>query len=141
MMRSVRVYGADRIYLTDHGTLRYLSSGTCSVMAPRGTIVPIRLPFILSGSKAPSARGYMSLCTRWACEEMGTVRRYTQSAAYSILTRAPSVPGENTNIQLLEEIVSDQRTILSDVYNISDVTTIPQAWCLCTYSRSRRRAR
>lgn len=39
---------------------------------------------------------------------------------------------ESTNIDLLEQIVSDQRTILTDVFNGTDVTTIPQMWTLCT---------
>lgn len=39
---------------------------------------------------------------------------------------------EGEDIPLLEEIVSDQRQILMDVYNITDVTTIPQMWALCT---------
>ena len=38
---------------------------------------------------------------------------------------------ENTNIALLEQIVSDQRQILTNVFNESDVTNIPQMWALC----------
>ncbi|OCH92535.1 hypothetical protein OBBRIDRAFT_726547 [Obba rivulosa] len=38
--------------------------------------------------------------------------------------------GDAGDITLLEQIVSDQRTILSNVFNTSDVTTIPQMWCL-----------
>lgn len=38
---------------------------------------------------------------------------------------------ETENIGLLEQIVSDQRQILTDVFNGTDVTTIPQLWCLC----------
>ncbi|KZP08810.1 glycoside hydrolase family 115 protein [Athelia psychrophila] len=34
------------------------------------------------------------------------------------------------NIDLLEQVVSDQRQILSDVFNGTDVTTIPQVWTL-----------
>ncbi|EIW56479.1 uncharacterized protein TRAVEDRAFT_49304 [Trametes versicolor FP-101664 SS1] len=34
------------------------------------------------------------------------------------------------NIALLEKVVSDQRQILSNVYNESDVTNIPQVWTL-----------
>ncbi|KAL5525075.1 hypothetical protein ACEPAF_8944 [Sanghuangporus sanghuang] len=37
---------------------------------------------------------------------------------------------ESTNIALLETIVADQRQILADVFNTSDVTTIPQLWTL-----------
>ena len=40
---------------------------------------------------------------------------------------------ETENIGLLEQIVSDQRQILTDVFNGTDVTTIPQLWCLCEY--------
>ena len=44
----------------------------------------------------------------------------------------PSVPlSTTTNIELLEQIVADQRTILMDVFNTSDVTKIPQMWALC----------
>ena len=42
---------------------------------------------------------------------------------------------EDQNIELMETIVSDQRDLLMDVFNTSDVTTIPQVWTLCT-SRS-----
>ncbi|KAJ3551132.1 hypothetical protein NM688_g4903 [Phlebia brevispora] len=37
---------------------------------------------------------------------------------------------EGQDISLLEQIVDDQRTILSTVFNETDVTTIPQMWCL-----------
>ena len=37
---------------------------------------------------------------------------------------------EETNVALLEKVVSDQRQILMDVYNTTDVTTIPQLWAL-----------
>ena len=43
-----------------------------------------------------------------------------------------SVPlSEGQDISLLEQVISDQRQILSDVFNTTDVTTIPQMWCLC----------
>ncbi|KAH7105110.1 hypothetical protein BKA62DRAFT_767364 [Auriculariales sp. MPI-PUGE-AT-0066] len=35
-----------------------------------------------------------------------------------------------TNIELLEDIITTQRQILSNVFNTSDVTSIPQVWCL-----------
>ncbi|KDQ08247.1 glycoside hydrolase family 115 protein [Botryobasidium botryosum FD-172 SS1] len=38
---------------------------------------------------------------------------------------------EETNIALLEKVVDAQRQIFSNVYNTSDVTQIPQLWCLC----------
>ena len=38
-----------------------------------------------------------------------------------------------TNIQLLEKIVSDQRQILTNVFNGTDATTIPQVWTLCEW--------
>ena len=44
----------------------------------------------------------------------------------------PAAPG--TNIALLEKIISDQRQIISNVYNITDVTQIPQVWTLCMRS-------
>ncbi|EKM52378.1 glycoside hydrolase family 115 protein [Phanerochaete carnosa HHB-10118-sp] len=37
---------------------------------------------------------------------------------------------EGQDIGLLEQVISDQRGILSKVFNTSDVTTIPQMWCL-----------
>lgn len=40
---------------------------------------------------------------------------------------------ETTNIDLLEKIVSDQRQILMNVFNRTDVTDIPQQWVLCRY--------
>ena len=46
------------------------------------------------------------------------------------LTCAAPISGSNP-IQLLEKIIADQRTLLSDVFNTSDLTTIPQVWTLC----------
>ncbi len=40
---------------------------------------------------------------------------------------------EGQNVQLLEQIVADQRTLLMDVFNTTDVTTIPQVWTLCKF--------
>ncbi|KZV74317.1 glycoside hydrolase family 115 protein [Peniophora sp. CONT] len=61
----------------------------------------------------------------------GAERSRLYESLYTVGMRGNGdLPGANTNIQLLEEIVADQRTIMSNVYNISDVTTIPQAWCL-----------
>ncbi|KAJ8507506.1 hypothetical protein ONZ45_g10131 [Pleurotus djamor] len=37
---------------------------------------------------------------------------------------------EETNIALLQQIVADQRTILMDVFNGTDITSIPQVWTL-----------
>ena len=42
---------------------------------------------------------------------------------------------DETNIELLTQIVADERQILSDVFNTSDVTTIPQIWTLCELTR------
>lgn len=39
----------------------------------------------------------------------------------------------DTNVPLLEDIVSTQRQILTDVFNGTDVSTIPQMWCLCRF--------
>ena len=36
--------------------------------------------------------------------------------------------------QLLEKIVADQRSLLMQVFNATDVTTIPQVWTLCELS-------
>ncbi|KAI0742887.1 hypothetical protein C8Q80DRAFT_1191287 [Daedaleopsis nitida] len=38
--------------------------------------------------------------------------------------------GEGQNIALLEKIVADQRQLLMNVFNTTDVTTIPQVWTL-----------
>ncbi|KAK7447069.1 hypothetical protein VKT23_014281 [Stygiomarasmius scandens] len=38
--------------------------------------------------------------------------------------------GEGTNIALLEKIIADQRQILTDVFNGTDITAIPQVWTL-----------
>ncbi|KAF4588751.1 hypothetical protein EYR40_010305 [Pleurotus pulmonarius] len=37
---------------------------------------------------------------------------------------------EDTNIALLQRIVSDQRDILMEVFNGTDITTVPQVWAL-----------
>lgn len=41
-----------------------------------------------------------------------------------------------TDIGLLEEVVANQTEILQTVFNETDVSTIPQVWCLCTNSIS-----
>ena len=33
----------------------------------------------------------------------------------------------------MEKIVDDQRTLLMDVFNTTDLTTVPQVWTLCTW--------
>ena len=38
---------------------------------------------------------------------------------------------EEQNIELMEKIVADQRQLLTEVFNTSDITTIPQVWTLC----------
>ncbi|TBU43163.1 hypothetical protein BD309DRAFT_1019518 [Dichomitus squalens] len=44
---------------------------------------------------------------------------------------AGDVPlSEDQNIELMEKIVSDQRSLLGDVFNTTDVTKIPQVWTL-----------
>ncbi|KAG8921509.1 hypothetical protein FRC02_000187, partial [Tulasnella sp. 418] len=37
---------------------------------------------------------------------------------------------DGTNIHILEDIIAHQRTILSEVYNTTDLSTIPQVWTL-----------
>lgn len=50
---------------------------------------------------------------------------YISNIFYCILV--PLIGG----IQLLEQIIKDQRGIFSNIFNTSDVTTIPQVWTLC----------
>lgn len=38
---------------------------------------------------------------------------------------------EDQNIELMEKIVNDQRMLLKDVFNMSDVSSVPQVWTLC----------
>ena len=52
----------------------------------------------------------------------------------AVLRDTCTVPlSEGQNVQLLEQIVADQRQLLMDVFNTTDVTTIPQVWTLCKY--------
>ena len=54
---------------------------------------------------------------------------------------ALTVPlSDETNIELLTQIVADERQILSDVFNTLDVTTIPQIWTLCESVKRAREA-
>lgn len=41
--------------------------------------------------------------------------------------------GGAENIALMEKIVSDQRDLFKEVFNTSDMSTIPQVWALCKY--------
>ena len=45
-------------------------------------------------------------------------------------TLAAPIAG-GTNVQLLEKIISDQRNLLKEVFNTTDLTDIPQVWTLC----------
>ena len=45
---------------------------------------------------------------------------------------------EGTNIAILEDIISHQRQILTDVFNGTDITTVPQVWTLCKLPFTRR---
>lgn len=52
----------------------------------------------------------------------------------SLLAFMPSIAAlpAGEGIPLLQKVIADQRTIMTDVFNGTDVTTIPQMWCLCT---------
>ncbi|KAK7447067.1 hypothetical protein VKT23_014279 [Stygiomarasmius scandens] len=62
----------------------------------------------------------------------GTLRAKPYESVYTIGMRGNGdLPlGETTNVDLLEKIVADQRQILTDVFNGTDVATIPQVWTL-----------
>ncbi|KAL0952642.1 hypothetical protein HGRIS_006887 [Hohenbuehelia grisea] len=62
----------------------------------------------------------------------GTERAKPYESLYTLGMRgAGDIPlSEETNIQLLQQIVDDQRKIFAEVYNGTDVTTIPQLWAL-----------
>ncbi|KAI0673152.1 hypothetical protein C8Q78DRAFT_703002 [Trametes maxima] len=62
----------------------------------------------------------------------GVNRSKTFENVYTIGMRgAGDLPlSEGQNIQLLEKIVSDQRQLLMDVINTTDLTNIPQVWTL-----------
>lgn len=62
----------------------------------------------------------------------GTARAAPYESIFSMGMRgAGDLPlSDETNIELLTQIVADERQILSDVFNTSDVTTIPQIWTL-----------
>ncbi|THH19207.1 hypothetical protein EW146_g1901 [Bondarzewia mesenterica] len=64
--------------------------------------------------------------------QVGVQRAKPYESIYTIGMRgAGDVPlSETENIGLLEEIVSDQRTLLTDVFSGTDITAIPQMWCL-----------
>jgi len=62
----------------------------------------------------------------------GTERAKPFESIYSMGMRgAGDLPlGPTTNIQLLENIINVQRGLISQVYNITDQTSVPQVWCL-----------
>nr|VWP01674.1 6-methylsalicylic acid synthase (6-MSAS) (EC (Arthrosporol biosynthesis cluster protein AOL_s00215g283) [Ganoderma boninense] len=63
--------------------------------------------------------------------QVGAERAAPYEGVFTIGMRG-NVPlaGGTQNIQLLEQIVSDQRGLLMQVFNTTDVTTIPQVWTL-----------
>ncbi|THH28766.1 hypothetical protein EUX98_g5425 [Antrodiella citrinella] len=62
----------------------------------------------------------------------GTIRAKPYESIFTMGMRGDGdLPlSETTNVDLLEQIVSDQRQILTDVFNGTNITTIPQMWCL-----------
>lgn len=59
---------------------------------------------------------------------------YPRFIAWFLVLTGLLVPlSEETNVALLEKIVTDQRQILTNVYNGTNVTTIPQMWALCMF--------
>ncbi|KAJ7593713.1 hypothetical protein C8J56DRAFT_419922 [Mycena floridula] len=62
----------------------------------------------------------------------GTIRAKPFESVYTMGMRGSGdIPlAEGQNIDLLTKIISDQRQILTDVYNGTDITTIPQIWAL-----------
>ncbi|OJT11184.1 hypothetical protein TRAPUB_12291 [Trametes pubescens] len=62
----------------------------------------------------------------------GTERSKTYENVFTVGMRgAGDLPlSEDQNIVLLEKVVADQRTLFADVFNTTDVTTIPQVWTL-----------
>ncbi|KAI0758921.1 hypothetical protein C8Q74DRAFT_1300799 [Fomes fomentarius] len=60
----------------------------------------------------------------------GIERAKPYEGLYTIGMRGNEPLSEGQNIDLLEEIVADQRQLLMDVFNTTDATTIPQVWTL-----------
>ncbi|KAI0693088.1 hypothetical protein C8T65DRAFT_668723 [Cerioporus squamosus] len=60
----------------------------------------------------------------------GVERARPYEGVYTIGMRGNVPLSEGQNVQLLEQIVADQRQLLMDVFNTTDVTTIPQVWTL-----------
>ena len=83
--------------------------------------------------RVPSEPNLMSLSTRLVCVEMVTVSALLRAVVHGADSAYVVPLSEGQNIQLLEQIVSDQRGILMNTFNTSDVTTIPQVWTLCAY--------
>ncbi|KAG8908462.1 hypothetical protein FRC00_011221, partial [Tulasnella sp. 408] len=62
----------------------------------------------------------------------GAQRAKPYESLYTVGMRGSGdVPlSEDTNVALLKDIVATQREILTQVFNGTDVTTVPQVWCL-----------
>ncbi|KAI0262821.1 hypothetical protein BC834DRAFT_971882 [Gloeopeniophorella convolvens] len=61
----------------------------------------------------------------------GVNRSKEYESLYTVGMRGDGdLPGQSTNIALLEKIISDQRQILTNEFNGTDPSTIPQVWCL-----------
>ncbi|THH00581.1 hypothetical protein EW145_g7057 [Phellinidium pouzarii] len=62
----------------------------------------------------------------------GTIRAKPYENIFTVGMRGDGdLPlSETTNIAVLEKVISDQRQILMDVFNETDVTNIPQMWAL-----------
>ncbi|KAH8079833.1 hypothetical protein BXZ70DRAFT_1050614, partial [Cristinia sonorae] len=60
----------------------------------------------------------------------GTIRAKPFESIFTMGMRGMLPLEESTNIALLEKIVADQRQILTDVFNGTDISTVPQLWAL-----------
>lgn len=68
---------------------------------------------------------------RWVCVVSVIVSRHVGPNAFKTLIN--TVPlSEETNIDLLDQVIQDQTDILHQVFGQDfDVSTIPQIWALC----------
>lgn len=108
-------------------------NSTSSILVKHGTGSSTSPILRNTSRKVQNGLSLMSRYLRWACGVAVMVRPFLWMLMLRVANAGVIEPLlASTNVPLLEDIISTQRTILSNVFNGTDVATIPQMWCLCT---------
>ena len=110
---------------------RFLLNGIC-LGRVNGTTRRMRNLSLIFGWTAQFEQNHSKASIQWVCVVTATVYFYLHLWDSSFdASHEPEPLSTGQNIDLLEKIVADQREILGNVFNGTDISTIPQVWTLC----------